>query len=305
MLCKVQIRLSGCRMAPLISRMEVITIESTNSDRFGIEGGQSVAKPIIKSISDSTFDRARILHVDDDPDFAELTAVFLERENDRFEVLTETCPTAALETLEEHSVDCIISDYQMPEMDGLELLEAVRADYPELPFILCTARGSEEVASDAIASGVTDYIQKGTDTDQYEVLAHRVQNAIEQYRTSQQLWSTVKWYEHILEQSLIGVFIVQDEAIVYANERLGEQFDTTSDDLIDSSPDRLIKGTRSPALSDLCQVAASSRSDTVEATIEGVTDDGHDLEFETEIGQIKFAGSPAALGLLRVKEEYY
>lgn len=61
----------------------------------------------------------------------------------------------------------------------------IRQHYPDLPFILFTGRGSEEIASDAIAVGVTDYLQKGTGTDQYEVLANRIENAVAHHRAAQ------------------------------------------------------------------------------------------------------------------------
>ncbi|MFB6311944.1 MAG: PAS domain S-box protein, partial [Salinirussus sp.] len=70
-------------------------------------------------------------------------------------------------------------------MDGLEFLETVRDEHPELPFILFTGQGSEEVASDAITAGATDYLQKGSGTDQYELLANRIVNAVEKYRATE------------------------------------------------------------------------------------------------------------------------
>ena len=123
----------------------------------------------------------RVLHVDDDPSFGTLTAEFLEREGD---VIVETVSRAsdALEYLAENEIDCVVSDYEMPETDGIELLEAVRERYPDLPFILFTGRGSEEIASEAISAGVTDYLQKETGTDQYAILANRIRNLVDRYR---------------------------------------------------------------------------------------------------------------------------
>ena len=129
--------------------------------------------------------RVRILHVDDDPDFAELTATFLEREDDRFVVETETAADDGLDRLTDSDFDCVVSDYDMPRMDGIEFLKRVREAHPDFPFVLFTGKGSEEVASDAISAGVTDYLQKPGGTEQYELLAHRVRNAVEQYRTAQ------------------------------------------------------------------------------------------------------------------------
>ncbi|WP_251343215.1 hybrid sensor histidine kinase/response regulator [Haloplanus halophilus] len=124
-----------------------------------------------------------VLHVDDDTEFAELTATFLERTSERLEVVVETSAADALDRLDgTASVDCIVSDFQMPGTNGIEFLRAVREDDPRLPFILFTGKGSEEVASDAVSAGVTDYMQKGSGTEQYEILANRIENVVEGYR---------------------------------------------------------------------------------------------------------------------------
>ncbi|MFB6110536.1 MAG: PAS domain S-box protein [Halodesulfurarchaeum sp.] len=130
----------------------------------------------------------RVLHVDDDPDFADLAAEMLEREDDRLAVETAPSAAAGLDRLAEAEVDCVVSDYRMPGLTGLEFLEAVREDHPDLPFILYTGKGSEAVASEAVAAGATDYLRKGRvrggdgDTGQFELLANRIRNAVEQYR---------------------------------------------------------------------------------------------------------------------------
>ena len=124
----------------------------------------------------------QILHVDDEPSMTDLTATFLEREDDQFSVETATSADEGLQHLGDRPPDCIVSDYNMPGMDGLEFLQAVRDDYPDLPFILFTGKGSEEVASDAISAGVTDYLQKKSGTEQYELLANRIRNAVDARR---------------------------------------------------------------------------------------------------------------------------
>ena len=119
-----------------------------------------------------------VLHVEDDEAFADLAATYLERDDGGapLSVTTATDPEAALDRL--GGADCVVSDYEMRTMDGLDLLEAVREDHPELPFVLFTGRGNEGIASDAISAGVTDYLQKETGTDQYAVLANTVRNAV-------------------------------------------------------------------------------------------------------------------------------
>jgi PAS domain S-box-containing protein len=124
-----------------------------------------------------------VLHVEDDIEFAELNADFLSQEAPHLNIVVETDPENALSHLEENpEIECVVSDYSMPRKDGLELLEAIREVDPDLPFILCTGKGSEEVASEAISKGVTDYVRKGSSRERYQILAHRIENAVEQYR---------------------------------------------------------------------------------------------------------------------------
>ncbi|WP_242493441.1 GAF domain-containing protein [Haloarcula hispanica] len=130
--------------------------------------------------------RIRILHVDDEPGFAEMASEFLEREDDRFAVETETSVSEGHTRLAESDFDCIISDHDMPDQNGIEFLESVREEYPDLPFILYTGKGSEEIASSAISAGATDYLQKQSGTSQYTVLSNRIRNAVEQYRVNRE-----------------------------------------------------------------------------------------------------------------------
>jgi len=142
------------------------------------------------SVVQGARDEIRILHVEDDPGFADLVGTCLEREDERFEVQSVTSPDEGETTLAEAAVDCIVSDYEMPDRNGIQFLEAVREEYPDLPFILYTGKGSEEVASDAISAGVTDYLQKSSGRSQFAVLANRIRNAVEQYRSQQTIRET-------------------------------------------------------------------------------------------------------------------
>ncbi|WP_135667645.1 response regulator [Halorhabdus rudnickae] len=130
-------------------------------------------------------DEIVVLHVDDEPAIRETVAILLEREDQQLTVDTAASAETALEILDDSAVDCIVSDYEMPGMDGIDFLEAVREMDPELPFVLYTGRGSEEIASEAIACGVTDYLQKGTGSSQYAVLANRVTNAVTTYHSQE------------------------------------------------------------------------------------------------------------------------
>ncbi|ARS89141.1 response regulator [Natrarchaeobaculum aegyptiacum] len=122
-------------------------------------------------------DQLAVLLVDDEPGLPETIGGYIERENDDITVTIATSTLEAVSTLEEESFDCIVSDYQMPALSGLDFLKAVRERDSAVPFIVFTAKGSERVASEAIATGVTDYVKKAPDPDQFDVLVDRIRAA--------------------------------------------------------------------------------------------------------------------------------
>jgi PAS domain S-box-containing protein len=120
-----------------------------------------------------------LLYVDDEQDLLDLGRIFLEREGE-FTVDTAESARKGLDHLASHPVDLIISDYQMPDVDGLAFLKIVREKYPETPFILFTGRGREEVVIEAINNGADFYLQKGGDPKaQFAELRHKIKIAIE------------------------------------------------------------------------------------------------------------------------------
>jgi PAS domain S-box-containing protein len=124
----------------------------------------------------------RVLHVDDDRDFLALASKMLDRVGD-VETVTELDPTAVPDRLEaEPGIECVLCDYDMPGWSGLEVLQAVREAYPDLPFVLYTGKGSESVAAEVISLGATDYIPKGSDRDHFESVADRIERAVADYR---------------------------------------------------------------------------------------------------------------------------
>ncbi|QKG93858.1 GAF domain-containing protein [Halorubrum salinarum] len=130
---------------------------------------------------------SRVLFVDDEPGAADLAATHVERLLDGVETVTRMSPEAALDVVRSERVDCVVSDFDMPGKDGLAFLEAVREVDPGLPFVLFTGKGSEEIASEAISAGVTDYLQKGAGKDRYEMLANSVANALGRRRAERDL----------------------------------------------------------------------------------------------------------------------
>ena len=186
-------------------------------------------------------DTIRVLHVDDEPDLADVAATFLEREDERFRIDTATGAEEALDALAGRDVDCIVSDYDMPGRNGIDLLETVREDHPDLPFILFTGKGSEEVASEAISAGVTDYLQKETGTSQYAVLANRIANVVDQHRSRRELEASQKRLSLFIEQSPLGVLEYNsDFEIVRVNEAGEELLGYSEEELRGETWEKLV-----------------------------------------------------------------
>jgi signal transduction histidine kinase/DNA-binding NarL/FixJ family response regulator len=175
----------------------------------------------------------RVLHVDDDEEFAGMVAELLERREVGFRVLTAPSAEAGLEQLDGADVDCVVAGHEMPGQDGIEFLEAVRAERPDLPFILFTGKGSEEIASDAISAGVTDYLGKRSGADRYELLANRIRNAVENYRARQSVAESERRVRRIHERITDGFFAVNtDWEYTYVNERGASLVDVPAEEML-------------------------------------------------------------------------
>ena len=138
-----------------------------------------------------------VLHVDDNPQFRDLAKTYLERGDPALSVISEPSAGDGLEQLAQQAVDCVVSDYEMGDTDGLEFLRAVRAEYSALPFILYTGKGSEEIAAQAVNAGVDAYYQKEIGTGQYTVLSKHINTLVEKHRAEQRL-------DHLEREQHIG-----------------------------------------------------------------------------------------------------
>lgn len=161
----------------------------------------------------------RVLYVDDEPALLEIGRRFLELAGG-MTIITVDSAKAALELLEREEVDVVVSDYQMPGMDGIRFLIAVRERFGRLPFILFTGRGREEIAIQAINNGVDFYLQKGGDPEaQYLQLAHLVRLAEERQSAGNALATSELRFRSLIQNSSDIIRIVdRDGRITYESD---------------------------------------------------------------------------------------
>ena len=182
-------------------------------------------------------ERIDVLHVDDDASVLDLTEAYLERELDAVAVTSVTTPSAALEELDDDRFECIISDYDMPEMNGLALFERICETDCSTPFVLYTGKGSEEIASQALNAGVTGYFQKGG-PEQLRRLANRVGQAVEEHRTRE----IADRYSTVIDALGYPVYVVDETGTFeFVNEPFAELAGYDVEEIVGSKPG-LIKG---------------------------------------------------------------
>lgn len=206
----------------------------------------------------------QVLLVDDSDFFGSLAAGQLASEHG-METTTATSADEALSLLADLDVDCIVSDYDMPETDGLEFYRQVTERYGAVPFILLTGRSDEAIGGEAINAGVDDYIRKEdvTERDDFAVLANRVESVVSS-RTARET------FESVVENT--GELILRfrtDGRVVAASDRIAEAFGVDASEAVGSA---------------LGAVVPSAVADRWLAAAEEAVETGETVSFDQQVG---------------------
>jgi PAS domain S-box-containing protein len=174
--------------------------------------------------------------VDDEMAFLEVATHFLQKVGG-FEVHCATSVRSAKEMLSKDAFDVVVSDYQMPETDGIEFLKLLRAGGSQIPFILFTGKGREDVVIEALNQGADFYLQKGGDIrSQFHELAGMISQAVEGTRASTQLVESQERFRRLADSISDALVAMDDDLrITFWNNAAKEVIGIDSHDAIGRS----------------------------------------------------------------------
>ena len=187
--------------------------------------------------------KKKLLIVDDDRAIACLIQAALEREPDT-EVKIALSGKEAVRILEDFSPDLVISDYAMPEMDGITLLQKIREKDPSLPFIIFTGKGSEGVAMNALNLGATRYLKKSEDyTGLFRLIRDTVVSLIEKRKLEQEKNSRLETCRSVVDnQSELIVRYTPAMQLTFCNPAFCRYLGKDEEKLVGSSfPEHYLK----------------------------------------------------------------
>lgn len=165
----------------------------------------------------------RVLHIDDEEDFLFLTKEFVEKMSEgEIQVESLRNPMEVFERIKDNNIDIIVCDYLMEDLNGLDLLKQIKQREFQIPFIIFTGRGREEVVIDALNLGADYYIRKGLDAkSQYTELVHQIRTVLRHKKAEQALTESERTIrrerdltQHYLNEANVMFVIVNENEIV-------------------------------------------------------------------------------------------
>jgi PAS domain S-box-containing protein len=240
-----------------------------------------------------------VLYIDDEPALLEPTRISLEKKRG-FSVDTASSATEGLEKIAARAYDVIVSDYQMPGMDGIQLLKKLREEKNEIPFIIFTGRGREDAVIDAYNAGADFYLAKGGNPRaMFLDLANKIRQTVNRKRVEKALRESEERYRKVVEQSHDAIFIYQGTKFVFVNDRVSEISGYSKNELYGMDILDLLHPDDRDRIRDISQkrMSGEDASQTYEASI--LTKKGEIRYLELSMASLEYNGKDAAQGSVR------
>ena len=159
-----------------------------------------------------------VLLVDSEQSLLETAKAFMQKDGG-IKADTATSAKLALSLIEKSGYDVIVSEYELSDMNGIELLKAVRSRKDNVPFIIFTGKGDEAVAIDALNSGADYYLKKGDDPkSELGELVRMITQAVSSRgfrpEAEEKLAESEKRYKTVFENTGAGVIVIENDMTV-------------------------------------------------------------------------------------------
>jgi len=243
------------------------------------ESDVEVSTGVVVDLSEKT--PIQVLHVDDEAVFLKVAKQCLEMQG-IFQVETASSVEEAMGKMKKKTFDVIVSDYVMPEKDGLEFLKELRDSGNDVPFIIFTGRGREEVAIKALNLGADRYISKGGDPETvYGELAYGIRQTVERRRAEEMLRRSEEKYRNLFENAKDVIVLMDLKGNITAINKAAVEYGFKKDEVVGKNMRKFVPKKYWPKLlKELVQIA---RRKTVEGRIEIITPKGKkDAEYRSD-----------------------
>jgi len=249
-------------------------------------------------------DMIRILYIDDYELDRELVKDALEIEHGGFEVVEASNRQEFEILLKAHRFDAVLSDFNIAGFDGFQVIEAVREYDPCLPVIIVTGTGSEEIAVRALKQGAADYVIKRP--KHIQRLAQTILAAIEKQTLRDQrknaetdLKKSEERFRNISENSLVGIYNIQDGILVYVNLKFAEIFGYSVEECLNNMPFRqLIHPEDFKIVQKQVLKQVSGEIKSVRYTVRGIKKGGEIIHVEIFESSIHLSGKLTITGTM-------
>lgn len=233
-------------------------------------------------------DTIKILAIDDEPAHLNLTKICLE-DNEDISVEVAGSASEALAKIDSNEYDVVVSDYQMPRMDGLQLLKELNERKCEVPFILFTGKGREDIAVNALNLGASFYLQKGSDPEaQYAELANMIRRSAETFRAKRLLIESEMKFRALAEATTEGIMFHDCGIIIDCNLQFAHLFGYEPEEIIGKNGfDFMVSAETRDEILRWLQMGAKGRIDFI-----GIKKDGTQICAETSAFPIVRYGKP-------------
>ncbi|GAB7027182.1 hybrid sensor histidine kinase/response regulator [Geotalea toluenoxydans] len=243
----------------------------------------------------------RILIIDDSPEDAVLLVRELKKE---FSPVMERVETeeAMLSAIEKGKWDVVVSDFVMPEFNGLAAISILHQQNRDLPFIMVSGQMGEELAVEAMRAGAHDYLVKGNLSRLIPAIKRELKEASDRdkrHKAEAALHATEARFKSLVEQSLVGIYLLQDGIFSYVNPKFAEIFNFQQSELVDGRAllDLVIDEDRQ-AVAEICETILGYSDNGPPCYFRGQGKCGKDLQLEMHGTKTELNGRPAIIGTL-------